>query len=210
VGVFKKQYADGHLTMTMTIDAQTVLMSARPAGWPQLLAVEPAPDGEACCRLRGDALRGIVAFRREALTLQVLDRYQNRRRAPRAAARPRPARQAWQAGPHRVTATCCQHSHARLARLCVACMLWRAPLSVRTSCGILTVEPCWAPQTLPLTALAAGRVASSDRVAAELSGPGGAVITASVAERGRGVYTLFFTVDRAGAWALLPSVRPGL
>jgi len=54
--------------------------------------VEPAPDGEACCRLRGDALRGIVAFRREALTLQVLDRYQNRRRAPRAAAPSCPAR----------------------------------------------------------------------------------------------------------------------
>jgi hypothetical protein len=84
---------DGHL---ITIDALTVLLSARSAGWPQLLTVEPALDGEACCRLRGDALRGIVAFRREALTLQVLDRYQNRRRAaPRAAARSHPARQAW-------------------------------------------------------------------------------------------------------------------
>lgn len=52
---------------------------ACPPGWPQLLNVAPAPDGEAFCRLRGDALRGIVAFRREALTLQVLDRFQNRR-----------------------------------------------------------------------------------------------------------------------------------
>ena len=51
------------------------------AGWPQLLNVVPAPDGEAFCRLRGDALRGIVAFRREALTLQVLDRFQNCRHA---------------------------------------------------------------------------------------------------------------------------------
>jgi hypothetical protein len=80
---------------------------------------------------------------------------------------------------------------------------------LRAPCGMLNVEPLWASHTQPLTGLAAGRVASSDRVAAELSGPGGAVITASVAERGRGVYTLFFTVDRAGVWALLPSVRPG-
>lgn len=54
-----------------------------------------------------------------------------------------------------------------------------------------------------------GRVAGGDRVAAELTGPDGSRITASVAERGRGIYTLFFTVDCAGTWSLLPSVRCG-
>jgi len=99
---------------------------------------------------------------------------------------------------------------------CTACLDLQSDARQRTA--LCTVEEqtgvgmtlcLGSPRILVRNALAAGRVASSDRVAAELSGPGGAVITASVAERGRGVYTLFFTVDRAGAWALLPSVRPG-
>ncbi|KAK9845317.1 hypothetical protein WJX81_003385 [Elliptochloris bilobata] len=99
------------------------------AGWPQLLSVVPAPDGEASCRLRGDALHGIVAFRRESLTLQVMDRFQNR------------------------------------------------------------------------------RLSGGDRVAAELTGPDKSRITASVADRGSGAYTLVFTVNLAGSWSLLPFVN---
>ena len=55
--------------------------------------------------------------------------------------------------------------------------------------------------------LAITRVAGGDAIAAELTGPDKSVITASVADRGSGVYTLVFTVNLAGAWSLLPSVR---
>jgi len=92
---------------------------------------------------------------------------------------------------------------------CTACLDLQSDARQRTALCTVEEQTGVGMTLLVRNALAAGRVASSDRVAAELSGPGGAVITASVAERGRGVYTLFFTVDRAGAWALLPSVRPG-
>lgn len=178
----------------------------------------PAPDGEAFCRLRGDALRGIVAFRRETLTLQVLDRFQNCRRVTFA-----------QSVRHLISTQegvrgACSNSGGGTADLFLISPAALSPANV-PECFILTL--CWtvaqaggicstllneASQGSALTFVQARvsaitRVAGGDVVAAELTGPDKSVITASVADRGRGVYTLVFTVNLAGTWSLLPSVR---
>ena len=51
-----------------------------------------------------------------------------------------------------------------------------------------------------------GRVVGGDHVAAELTGPDGSLITASVADRGSGVYTIVFTVNLAGG-VVAPALR---
>lgn len=169
----------------------------------------PAPDGEAFCRLRGDALRGIVAFRREALTLQVLDRFQNRRRASAL-----PAKERFSAEP--ASLPCVMLPSDPMLNSCVAPALL-APSQCRETCVChgchgSRVPACYRARRMLSLGISSqgvplGRVAGGDHVAAELTGPDDSRITAAVADRGSGVYTLVFTVNLAGVWSLLPAVR---